>query len=364
MQNKGGLFSKFKELEDRFQSLEEQMISPDVVSNAAAYQKIAKERASLLGRIEKFREYKKVSEEIERLNKVVRESKEEKEFLELVAEELQTLRQKHDALLLKLEEYLIEPDPDEDRNIIVEIRAGTGGEEAALFVANLYRMYTHYADACGFRVELINSNPTPLGGFKEIIFSVSGDKVYKKFKFESGVHRVQRVPSTEASGRIHTSAVSVAVLTEAEEMDIEIDPGDLKIDVFRAAGAGGQHVNTTDSAVRLTHLPTGVVVTCQDERSQIKNRAKALKVLRARLLDHARRQQESKISRERKNQIGTGDRSEKIRTYNFPDRRVTDHRIGLTLYRIEQILEGDLEEIVSSLQEAQRQLKLKGTKQD
>lgn len=349
---------KFKEFEERFQLLEQQMSLPEVIKNTANFQKVAKERAFLFERVEKYGKFKKTNEEIQRLEQLIKEGKEEKEFLQLVEEELQQLKSKQKELVAKLEEYLIEEDPNENKNIIMEIRAGTGGEEAALFVADLYRMYTKYATTCGLKIEIMNSSPSQLGGFKEIIFSIEGKGAYKKFKYESGVHRVQRVPTTEASGRIHTSAVSLAVLPEAEEVDVEINPNDLKIDVFRATGPGGQGVNTTDSAVRISHLPSGIVVSCQDERSQLKNKAKALKVLRARLLDKAKYEQESKISQERRLQIGTGDRSEKIRTYNFPDRRVTDHRIGLTLYKIEQILEGDLEELVGALTLAERQLKL------
>ncbi|MDD5745666.1 MAG: peptide chain release factor 1 [Candidatus Omnitrophica bacterium] len=358
MRNNELFFARFKEFEDRFQYIEQQMSDPAVAGNVSGYQKLAKERAGLLERIEKYREFLKLREEIDRLEIIVREAKEEEDFLALVRDELAALKAREQTIFTELEEYLIEQDPNADKDIIMEIRAGTGGEEAALFAADLYRMYTHYAVACGLKVELLNSNPTQLGGLKEVIFSIEGKGAYKRFKFESGVHRVQRVPTTEASGRIHTSAVSVAVLPEAEEMDVQINPNDIKVDVYCSSGAGGQSVNTTYSAVRITHMPTGIVVTCQDERSQIKNRAKAIKVLRARLLDHAQQEQEARITSERRSQIGTGDRSEKIRTYNFPDRRVTDHRIGLTLYKIEQILEGDLEDVVSGLQEAERRLKL------
>ena len=355
---------KFKEFEDRFQHLEQQMAQPDIIKDFSLYQKLAKERSDLYQRLEKYREFSKQDHEMVRLQLIVNEATEEKEFLDLVHQELKDLESKQELLINELEECLIEKDPYEDKNIIVEIRAGTGGEEAALFAANLFRMYTYYAARCNFKAEVINSNPTQLGGFKEVIFSVSGTGAYKKFKFESGIHRVQRVPATEASGRIHTSAVSVAILPEAEEVDFKINPNDLKVDVYRSTGAGGQSVNTTDSAVRLTHLPTGIVVTCQDERSQIKNRAKAIKVLRARLLDQARQEHDLKIKQERRLQIGTGDRSEKIRTYNFPDRRVTDHRISLTLYKIEQILEGDLDELVRALSDAEKQLKLSNNKED
>ncbi|MFH1459943.1 MAG: peptide chain release factor 1 [Candidatus Omnitrophota bacterium] len=359
MQNKEFILKKFKEFNDRFQFLENRMSDPEVIKNVSEYKKFAKERANLAQRINKFREFERTNNEINRLELILKAGKDEPDFLELVLEELNSLKTAFNQLYTELEEFLIEADPQAEKNIIMEIRAGTGGEEAALFVTDLYRMYSHYADKCGFKVDVIASSPTALGGLKEVIFSVEGNRVYKKFKFESGIHRVQRVPRTEASGRIHTSAVSVAVLPEAEEMDIQINPNDLKVDVYRSTGAGGQSVNTTDSAVRMTHLPTGIVVTCQDERSQIKNRAKALKVLRARLLDHAITEQESKISNQRRMQIGSGDRSEKIRTYNFPDRRVTDHRIGLTLYKIEQILEGDLEELIFGLMQAEKQLKLK-----
>ncbi len=348
----------FEKLENRFRQLDEEMVRPEVIKDISRYQKLAKERANISEPVGKYREFKKASEEIKRLELIKNEANEEEEFLKLVEEELGLLKAKQESLITLLEECLIEEDPQLNKDIIVEIRAGTGGEEAALFVADLYRMYMYYADKCGFKVEVINSNSTQLGGFKEIIFSIEGKGAYKRFKYESGVHRVQRVPSTEASGRVHTSAVSIAVLPEAEDVEVAINPKDLKVDVYRSMGAGGQSVNTTDSAVRLTHLPTGIVVTCQDERSQIKNKAKAIKVLRARILDRARQEQELKITQERRLQIGTGDRSEKIRTYNFPDRRVTDHRIGLTLYKIEQILAGDLDELISALTTAERQLKL------
>jgi len=262
----------------------------------------------------------------------------------------------------EIEDLLLEDDPDADKNIIIEIRAGTGGQEASLFAADLFRMYSKYAAGQGWSVETLSSSVSEAGGFKEIVFGVNGNGVYRKMKFESGVHRVQRVPVTEASGRIHTSTVSVAVLPEAEDVDIKIDPKDLRVDVFRSSGAGGQSVNTADSAVRITHIPSGIVVQCQDERSQLKNKNKAMKVLRARLLDKAVTEQHDKIARERKTQIGTGERSEKIRTYNYPDRRITDHRIGLTVHNLENVLEGDLEEIIMELLKQEKDLKLKEAK--
>ncbi|MBU1045015.1 MAG: peptide chain release factor 1 [Candidatus Omnitrophica bacterium] len=362
MLNNKLLFGKLDEFVDRLKVLENQMSDPEIIKNVSGYRKLAIERSDLLDKIALFSNYKNNYEEVNRLKSIIQESTEEEDFLELVEEELKVLKGKQNKLIENIEEFLIEPDPNDDKDIIIEIRAGTGGEEAALFAADLYRMYAYYAEKCGIKVEVINSSPTPIGGFKEIIFSLEGSKVYKRFKFESGIHRVQRVPSTETAGRIHTSAVSVAVLAAAEEMDLEININDLKVDVYRSSGAGGQSVNTTDSAVRITHLPTGVVVTCQDERSQIKNKAKALKVLRAKLYDHAQLEQASKISQDRKKQVGSGDRSEKIRTYNFPDRRVTDHRISLTLYKIEQILAGDLDELISGLQSAEKELKLKQNK--
>ncbi len=362
MLNNKLLFGKLKEFEDRFKVLENQMSDPEVIKNISGYRKLAIERSELLDKIALFKDYKNNHEETARLETIIQEATETEDFLDLVEEELKILKEKQSKFIENIEEFLIAPDPNDNKDIIIEIRAGTGGEEAALFAADLYRMYSYYADKCNYKVEIINSSPTPIGGFKEIIFSLEGVKAYKRFKFESGIHRVQRVPSTETSGRIHTSAVSVAVLPEAEEMDFEINTKDLKVDVYRSSGAGGQSVNTTDSAVRITHLPTGVVVTCQDERSQIKNKAKAMKVLRARLYDNALLEQASKTSKDRKKQVGSGDRSEKIRTYNFPDRRVTDHRISLTLYKIEQILAGDLDELISGLQLAEKELKLQQNK--
>jgi peptide chain release factor 1 len=311
--------------------------------------------------VEKARQYKNALSKMDEDNGLV-QSSQDAELRELAAEELKELTALTEKLEADLKQMLIPKDPQDEKNAIVEIRAGTGGEEAALFAGDLFRMYTKYIERRGWKRELLSSNPTGLGGFKEIILSVAGDQVYGRLKFESGVHRVQRVPVTETSGRIHTSAASVAVLPEAEEVDIVIDPKDIRIDVYRSSGPGGQSVNTTDSAVRVTHIPTGMIVTCQDEKSQHKNKAKALKVLRARLYDLKRKEEEARLAASRRSQIGSGDRSEKIRTFNFPQSRVTDHRINLTLYRLQDILAGDLDEIIDRLQTTERDEKLKAEK--
>ncbi len=348
-------------IEERYKELTQLLSDPQVISDQNRYRKIAKEQAELSEVVELYSDLKKVSTQIEEDEKIKAQS-DDKELVELAKAEIEELKDKKTKLEEKLRAQLIPKDPNDSKNTIVEIRAGTGGEEAGLFASDLYRMYIKYSEKKGWKTEVLSSNPTGLGGFKEIIFSVDGDKVYKNLKYESGVHRVQRVPKTEASGRIHTSAASVAVLPEAEEIELAIKPEELKIDVFRSSGPGGQSVNTTDSAVRITHLPTSTVVTCQDEKSQLKNKNKALKVLRARLLDKARTEQEEKIAQERKSMVKTGDRSEKIRTYNFPQNRVTDHRIGLTLYRLEEVLSGDLEELVDSLEREEQAEKLKSEK--
>jgi peptide chain release factor 1 len=293
---------------------------------------------------------------------LLKEAGESKEMLDLAKNELAVLKKEKELYEKQLETMLLDGESEPDRDIIMEIRAGTGGVEASLFAAQLYRMYSRYATNNGWAIDVMNTSVNEAGGIKEIIFSIEGSRVWKRLKYESGVHRVQRVPKTEASGRIHTSAVSVAVLPEVEEIELNIDPKDLRIDVFRSAGPGGQGVNTTDSAVRITHLPTNTVVTCQDERSQIKNKAKAMKVLRARLMDDIKSKQIDKIAQKRRTQIGSGDRSEKIRTYNFPDRRATDHRIGLTIHRIDEILEGDLDEIINALAQAEKEVLLKQKK--
>lgn len=310
-------------------------------------QKLARERAGISKLVETYRAYKKVEEEIKESHNLLTESDEE--MRELAKAELHSLKERQAALEEEIKTLLLPQDPRDDKNIFLEIRAGTGGEEAALFAADLFRMYAKFAEMNRWRVEVMSQNPTGLGGFKEIIALIEGKKVYSRLKYESGVHRVQRVPVTESSGRIHTSAVTVAVLPEADEVEVEINPNDLRIDVYRSSGPGGQSVNTTDSAVRVTHIPTGLVVTCQDEKSKHKNKAKALKVLRARLLDQLMEEQHNEISEDRKSQVGSGDRSERVRTYNFPQNRVTDHRLGLTLHRLDSVLEGDLAEVVDVL---------------
>ena len=310
-------------------------------------QRVAKERAEISKLVETYRSYKRVQEEISESRALLAEGDEE--IRTLAKAEIQALQDRAAALEQELKILLLPKDPRDHKNVLLEIRAGAGGEEAALFVADLFRMYSKFAERNHWRVEIMSQNATGLGGFKEIIAMVEGRGAFSRLKYESGVHRVQRVPVTEASGRIHTSTVTVAVLPEADEIDIEINPNDLRIDVFRSSGPGGQSVNTTDSAVRITHLPTGMVVTCQDEKSQHKNKAKALKVLRARLLEQAQAEQHDEISQERRSQVGTGDRSERIRTYNFPQNRVTDHRLNLTLYRLDRILEGELDEIIDAL---------------
>jgi peptide chain release factor 1 len=341
------MFEKLDEVENRYEELVRLLADPRVLTNPKEMQKLARERAEISKLIETYRVYKKVGEEIQESRALLLESDEE--MRELAKSELQSLKERQAALEQEIRVLLLPKDPRDEKNIFLEIRAGTGGEEAALFAADLFRMYAKYAEIKRWRVEVMSQNPTGLGGFKEIIALIEGKGVYSRLKYESGVHRVQRVPVTEASGRIHTSTVTVAVLPEADEVEVEVNPNDLRIDVFRSSGPGGQSVNTTDSAVRITHLPTGMVVTCQDEKSQHKNKAKAMKVLRARLLDQLMEEQRSEISEERKSQVGSGDRSERVRTYNFPQNRVTDHRLGLTLYRLDTILEGDLGELIDTL---------------
>ena len=341
------MFSKIKEIEDRHGQLEEELARPEVIKDQNLYRKLLKEHSGLSPIINTFREYSAVEEEIENSRTLLDDP--DPEMKKLAREEIDSLSAERDRLEENLKMLLIPKDPNDEKNIILEIRAGTGGDEAALFAAELFRTYGRYAELRNWQAEILSQNSTGIGGFKEVIVLISGQMVYSRLKLESGVHRVQRVPETETQGRIHTSAVTIAVLPEAEEVDVEINPEDLRIDVFRASGHGGQHVNVTDSAVRITHLPSGLVVSCQDEKSQHKNKAKAMKVLRSRLLDLQQAEQQSKISEERKSMVGSGDRSEKIRTYNYPQGRVTDHRIGLTLYKLNDILAGQLDLIIDPL---------------
>jgi len=345
------MVEQLQKLEVRYQELENFLASYEIISDKERYNKYAKELSELKAPVSLFREYKKLSKEIKDLEIVLKE-KHDREFWELAQKELQVLINKRADLENRLKDILAGEDKDAGKDVIVEIRPGTGGLEAGLFVGDLYRMYTKYAAKRGWTMESMSAAPTELEGFKEVVFSVKGKDAYRRLRFESGVHRVQRVPTTEAQGRIHTSAATVAVLIEPQEVDLVIDPKDLRIDTYRSSGPGGQHMQKTDSAVRITHIPTAVVVTCQDERSQLKNKNKAMRILRARLLDMKREKEFKKISQERKLQIGSGDRSEKIRTYNFPDRRVTDHRINFTSHRLEEILTGDLDELSDALLKA------------
>jgi len=343
------MFDKLKALEARYKELETLLADPKILQDKNLYQPYAKEISGISELVNNYRNFNKVSDEIKELEEFLKDASHDKDFLDTTHHEIESLKNQQDKIKSHIEKLLSSEDKDSDKDVIIEIRAGTGGLEAGLFVADLYRMYTKYALRMGWIAEALSSHPTELGGFKEIIFSVKGKEAYKRLRFESGVHRVQRVPTTEASGRIHTSAVTVAMMVEPEEVELKIEPKDLKIDVFRSSGRGGQSVNTTDSAVRITHISSGLVVTCQAETSQLKNKNKALSVLRARLLENIHEEENKKISTERKFQVGSGDRSEKIRTYNFPDRRVTDHRIKLTVHKLESVLDGDLSEITDAL---------------
>ena len=350
---------KLNGIEERYEKINELLCSPDIISNQQEYAKLMKEQKNLTPVVEKFREYKQYEKTLTESKELLDAGGLDKDFRELVQEEFEQAKIDVERCSEELKVLLLPKDPNDERNVIVEIRGGAGGEEAALFAGELFRMYSMYAQSKGFKVEILSENPTELGGYKEIVFSVEGEGAYSRFKFESGVHRVQRVPETESQGRIQTSTATVAVLPEAEDVDVELDPADLQIDVFRSSGAGGQKVNKTSSAIRVTHLPTGMVVECQDERSQYKNKDRAMKILRSRILEQERAKQNEAIAGERKSQVGTGDRSERIRTYNFPQGRVSDHRIGLTLYKIEQIMNGDLDEIIDALITADTAEKLK-----
>lgn len=349
------LLKVLEKAEKRFSELSDDMADPGVVSDRNRYRQLAKEHSELSEMIQRGREYRDILRKIEENDELLRSS-DDPELEEMAKAEAEELEAKLQTVRSELETLLIPSDPDDLKNAIVEIRAGTGGEEAALFAADLYRMYSRYIETRGWKIDVMNTNDTGIGGLKEIIFVVEGKGAYGEFKLESGVHRVQRVPRTEASGRLHTSAASVAVLPEAEEIELRIDPQDLKVDVYRSSGPGGQSVNTTDSAVRITHIPSNTVVTCQDEKSQLKNKNKAMKILRARLLDKATRERNDIIARQRKSQVGSGDRSEKIRTYNFPQNRVTDHRFGLTLYELENILDGDMSGLIAETKKAAYEL--------
>ena len=353
------MLDRFKDIEDKLADIEGRLSDPALVNNQQEYQKVVKEHAHLSRLSELLGAYQEIEQHIEDNRVMLQDEKEDPEIRELAELELEELSIKLKDLENEIQVFLLPKDPNDDKNIFLEIRAGTGGDEAALFVGDLFRMYSRYAEAMNWKVEIMASSPLGIGGFKEIIAMISGDQVYSKLKFESGVHRVQRVPETEAQGRVHTSAVTVAILPEADEVDVDIDMNELKIDVYRSSGPGGQSVNTTDSAVRITHLPTGLVVTCQDEKSQHKNKAKALTVLRARLLDQLEQEQHDQISQDRKSQVGSGDRSERIRTYNFPQGRLTDHRISLTLYKLEAIMDGKLDEVIVPLTVYDQEEKLK-----
>ena len=353
------MIDKLHGIEERYEKINTLLCDPEIIGDQKEYASLMKEQKNLTPVVEKFREYKKAQETLDESKQLLDGGGLDKDFKQLVLDEMEEAKQKLETVSEELKILLLPKDPNDDKNVIVEIRGGAGGEEAALFAGSLFRMYSMYAESKGFKTEILNENPTELGGYKEISFSVEGEGAYSRLKFESGVHRVQRVPETESQGRIQTSTVTVAVLPEAEEVDFELNPADLQIDVFRSSGAGGQKVNKTSSAIRVTHLPTGMVVECQDERSQYKNKDKALKVLRSRLLEIEQAKQNAEIAGARKAQVGTGDRSERIRTYNFPQGRVSDHRIGLTLYKIEAIMNGDLDEIIDALITADTAEKLK-----
>ena len=353
------MLEKLKEIESKFNSLEERMQTPEVYTDPALYAKLAKEQKEIAPVVEAYRKYTKLKSDAEGALELMSDP----DFKEMAQEEYEAAKSEMEKTEEEIKLLLLPRDPNDDKNVIVEIRGGAGGDEAALFAYNLYRMYSMYADSRRWKVEIANINETEIGGIKEVSFIIEGDGAYSRFKFESGVHRVQRVPETETSGRIHTSTVTVAVLPEMEEVDFEINPADLQIDTYRASGAGGQHVNKTESAIRITHLPTGTVVECQDERSQHKNRERAMKILVSRLYEAEREKQNAALAAERKSQVGTGDRSERIRTYNYPQGRITDHRIGLTLYKLEQVLNGDLDDVIDALIMADQAEKLKSTEE-
>jgi peptide chain release factor 1 len=351
------MLEKLALIENRYEELEGMIADPEVINRQEEWRQLVKEHASLEEIVARYREIKKIEEEVKGAGELLQET-EDREFRLMIEQELDELNLRQEALLQELKLLLLPKDPMDEKNVVMEIRSGAGGEEAALFGAVLFRMYSRYAERHGWKIDVMNSNFTELGGVKELIFTIEGQGAYSRLKYESGVHRVQRVPTTESGGRIHTSTATVAVLPEAEDVDVELNPNDLRIDVFRSSGHGGQSVNTTDSAVRVTHLPTGMVVSCQDEKSQLKNKEKAIKILKSRLLDMARREKEMEYAQNRRSQVGTGDRSERIRTYNYPQGRVTDHRIGLTIHQLEDFLDGNLDEVLDALAHAEQAEKL------
>lgn len=355
------MFENLTVFVNRLEELNQRMFDPVVAADAKGYAELMKEYKNLEPIVEKYREYLTAVQTVEDSTEMLGESGLEREMKEMIQQELDAAKDQVSQTAEELKILLLPRDPNDERNVIMEIRGGAGGEEAALFSARLFRMYSMYATRRGWKTELLNVNETELGGYKEISFQITGDGAYSRLKYESGVHRVQRVPETETQGRIHTSTATVAVLPEVDDVEIEINPADLQIDTYRASGAGGQHVNKTESAIRITHLPTGTVVECQDERSQFKNKDKAMKVLRSRLYEAKQREQDAQVAQQRKSQVGTGDRSERIRTYNFPQGRLTDHRIGLTIYRLEEVLSGDLDEVIAALITADRARQLEET---
>lgn len=358
------MFEKLESIENRFEELNMRLSDPGVINDQEQYMKLMKEHTELAGIVEKYREYKSFIKVLEESRSMLRDNP-DRELEEMIEAEIQEAEKGIERTEKELKILLMPRDPNDDKDVIIEIRGGAGGEEAALFAALLFRMYTRYAERKGWTTSIIDSSPTEIGGFKEIVFEIEGKGAYSRLKFESGVHRVQRVPTTESSGRIHTSTATVAVLPEAEDVgDVEINPNDIEIDTFRASGAGGQHVNKTSSAIRITHIPTGIVVTCQDQRSQHKNKDKAMRVLKAKLYEMERIKHDTELAENRKNQVGTGDRSERIRTYNFPQRRVTDHRIGYTLYQIDQFIDGEMDELIDALITTDQAGKLSGGEEE
>ncbi len=353
------MFDKLENVEKRFEAVNAELCVPETVSDQEKYKNLMREMKQLTPVVEKFREYKKIKTELDESAALLEEGTDDREFRDMLYEEHESAKQRLENAAQELKILLLPRDENDDKNVIIEIRGGAGGDEASLFAGVLFRMYSMYAETKRFKPEVVNANETEVGGFKEITFMIEGEGAYSRFKFESGVHRVQRVPETESQGRIHTSTVTVAVLPEAQDVEIDVNPADLQIDTFRSSGAGGQHINKTESAIRITHLPTGTVVECQDERSQYKNKDRAMKILKSRLLEAEKEKQASAIAGERRSQVGTGDRSERIRTYNFPQGRVSDHRIGLTLYKLEAILNGELDELIDALITADTAEKLK-----